>query len=181
MSQAAIKEAVSKLAAAVQQNPENATAIYRGTTVWKGDVLCSNQIGKHNVMVDEPAVFGGGDTAPSPADLILAALGSCQEIMYSALASSMDIPLESVRIELKGNLDLRGLMGIRDGGKVHPGFLDLSYVTHLASSADEATLKKLVDAVEAQCPILDTLIRPITVTGKAILNGGSEYVAQQAA
>tara|TARA_R110002049_G_scaffold274200_3_gene452151 strand:- start:733 stop:1275 length:543 start_codon:yes stop_codon:yes gene_type:complete len=180
MSQATIKEAVGKLAEAVQQTPANAMAVYRGTTVWKGDVLCSNQIGKHNVMVDEPAAFGGGDTAPSPADLILAALGSCQEIMYSALASSMDIPLESVRIELKGNLDLRGLMGMGDG-KIPPGFMGLSFVTHLSSSADEATLKKLIDAVEAQCPILDTLVRPIQVAGKVIMNGGSEYVAQKAA
>lgn len=179
MSQATIKEAVGKLAEAVQQNPNNAKLVYRGTTEWKGDVLCHNQVGKHNVMVDEPAAFGGGDTAMSPADLILAALGSCQEIMYSALASSMDIPLESIKIELKGNLDLHGLMGMGDG-KIPPGFLDLSYETHLRSSADEATLKKLVDAVEAQCPILDTLVRPIKVTGKAILNGGSEYVAKAA-
>ncbi len=115
----------------------------------------------------------------SPADLILAALGSCQEIMYSALASSMDIPLESVKIELKGNLDLRGLMGMGEG-EVPPGFTDLSFETHLRSSADEATLKKLIDAVEAQCPILDTLVRPIRVSGKAIINGGTEYVAQAA-
>lgn len=175
MSQATIKEAVGKLAEGIQQNPGSAKLLYRGTTEWKGDVLCSNQVGKHNIMVDEPAAFGGGDTAMSPADLILAALGSCQEIMYSALAASMDIPLESVKIELKGNLDLHGLMGMGEG-KIPPGFLDVSYETQLRSSADEATLKKLVDAVEAQCPILDTLVRPIRVTGKAILNGGTEYV-----
>ncbi len=180
MSQATIKQAVGVLSEAIQQNPSSAKLIYRSTTEWKGDVLCRNQIGEHTVMVDEPAAFGGGDSAPSPADLVLAALGSCQEIMYSALASAMDIPLESVTIHVKGNLDLHGLMGMGDG-KIPPGFQDLSFETHLSSSADDATLKKLVDAVEAQCPILDTLVRPIKVTGFAVLNGGTEYVAQQPA
>lgn len=175
MSQASIKEAVGKLAGAFQQAPLSAKVVYRATTDWRGDVLCSTQVGEHTLMVDEPAAFGGGDSAMSPADLILTALGSCQEIMYAALASAMDIPLNSIRIELKGNLDLRGLMGMGDG-KIPPGFQDLSYETHLSSPADEATLRKLVDAVEAQCPILDTLVRPIKVTGKAILNGRSEYV-----
>lgn len=180
MSQATIKEAVGMLAETIMQNPSSAKLIYRSTTEWKGDVLCHNQIGEHTVMVDEPAAFGGGDSAPSPADLILAALGSCQEIMYSALASAMDIPLESVTINVKGDLDLHGLMGMGNG-RIPPGFLELSFETHLNSSADEITLKKLVDAVEAQCPILDTLLRPVMVSGKAILNGGTEYVAQHPA
>lgn len=176
MSQDSIKEAVGKLAEALQQNPASAKLVYRSTTEWQGDVLCKNQIGKHTVMVDEPEAFGGGDSAPSPGDLILVALGSCQEIMYAALAAAMDIPLKKVTVDVKGNLDLRGLMGM-EGGTISPGFLDLSFETQLQSSADEATLKQLVDAVEAQCPILDTLVRPVRVTGKAVFNGGTEYVA----
>jgi uncharacterized OsmC-like protein len=179
MSQASIKAAVGEMARAFLDNPRNAQAVYSCSSTWEGDVLCSNKVRDFRMNVDEPAAFGGADSAMSPADLILVALGSCQEIMYAALASAMDIPLTSVRVELKGNMDYRGLMGMSNG-EVPPGFQDISYETHLDSPAGEATLKKLVDAVESQCPILDTLVRPIRVTGKAILNGKSEYLAKAA-
>ena len=38
-----------------------------------------------------------------------------------------------------------------------------------------ADLQRLVDTVEAQCPLLDTLTRPLKVSGKVTMNGGTEY------
>jgi hypothetical protein len=37
-----------------------------------------------------------------------------------------------------------------------------------------------VDAVESQCPILDTQVRPIRASAKAFLNGQWEYHAKAA-
>lgn len=179
MSQTSIKEAIGAMAQSFISKPESAMAQYACSSQWEGDVLCSNKVRDFRLNVDEPAAFGGGDSAMSPADLILVALGSCQEIMYAALASAMDIPLKSVRVELKGNLDYRGLMGMGEG-RVPPGFQDIWYETYLDSPASEATLKKLVEAVESQCPILDTLVRPIAVRGKTILNGRTEHAARAA-
>ena len=171
MSQQTVKEAVSKTAQMVADNHNNGKLVYKADTKWEGDVKCSARIRNFEpLIIDEPAAFGGGDTAVSPADLILAALGSCQEIMYSALASTMDIPLEAVSVKLKGNLDLRGLLGTGEADGIPPGFQDISYETTLKSSADEETLKGLVAAVEKQCPILDTLQRPINVSGQVTFN-----------
>ena len=171
MSQQTVKEAVSKTAQMVADNPNNGKLVYQADTKWEGDVKCSAKIRNFApLIIDEPAAFGGGDTAVSPADLILAALGSCQEIMYSALASTMDIPLQEVSVKLKGNLDLRGLLGMGEADDIPPGFQDISYETILKSSADKETLKELVAAVENQCPILDTLQRPINVSGHVTFN-----------
>ena len=41
--------------------------------------------------------------------------------------------------------------------------------------ADEA-LKELIDVVERQCPLLDTLTRGVKVTGKVNINDRVEYV-----
>jgi len=51
----------------------------------------------------------------------------------------------------------------------------MSYQVHIKSSAPQADLRRLVDTVEAQCPLLDTLTRPVKVTGKVTLNGGTDY------
>ena len=32
-----------------------------------------------------------------------------------------------------------------------------------------------MDTVEAQCPLLDTLTRPVKVSGKVTMNGATEY------
>ena len=170
MSQQSVKQAVAQTARLVADDPKNGKLVYKADTQWEGDVKCTARIRNFKpLVIDEPAAFGGGDTAVSPADLILAALGTCQEIMYSALASTMDIPLDKVRVKLKGNLDLRGLLGMGEEEQIPPGFQDISYETTITSPASEAELQRLIEAVEKQCPILDTLQRPIKVSGKAII------------
>ncbi len=170
MSQQSVKQAIEKTAQLVADDPKNGQLVYKANTQWEGDVKSTARIRKFEpLVIDEPAAFGGGDTAVSPADLILAALGSCQEIMYSALASTMDIPLDAVSVKLKGNLDLRGLLGMGESEQIPPGFLDISFETTIKSPASEEDLQRLIDTVEKQCPILDTLRRPIKVAGKAII------------
>src|SRR5688572_7794726 len=112
MSQETIKHAVTQMLQGVDENPKSARLTYKNTVKWEGDVLFTSKVsGLPALSIDEPPAFGGGNTAQSPADLILSALGSCQGIMYSALASYMDIPLEELEIRLSGDLDLRGLLG----------------------------------------------------------------------
>ena len=172
MAQADIKKAVVKMIEAVAAEPKNGQIKYRVNTQWEGDVLCSANIRKFPALtIDEPAAFGGGDTGPSPVEIVLAALGTCQEIMYSALASVMDIPLEECKVTLTGDLDVRGLLGMGADAGIPPGFTEISYETRIKSSADKSQLEVLVAAVENQCPVLDMLLRNMKVTGHAYLNG----------
>ena len=43
------------------------------------------------MLVDEPRDIGGSDEAINPVELVLVALGTCQEIMYAAYAAVMGI------------------------------------------------------------------------------------------
>lgn len=182
MSQATVKTAVDSLAAAITDNPKSARLKYRAEVNWDGDVHCTSQVRDlPPVPVDEPEAFGGGDAAQSPGDLILTALGTCQGIMYAALASAMGIELTSYKVKLEGNLDLHGLFGMGTDKGIPPGFQNLSYESIIESPASEEVIRQLVDAVEAQCPILDTLQRPIKVTGTATINGKPGYISAKAA
>ncbi len=170
MAQTDIKKAVTQIIETVTAEPKNGQFKYKVKTQWEGDVLCTANIRNFPALtIDEPAAFGGGDTGPSPVEIVLAALGTCQEIMYSALASVMDIPLEECKVTLTGDLDVRGLLGMGEG--VPPGFTEISYETRIKSSADKNQLKALVTAVENQCPVLDMLLRDVKVNGNAYLNG----------
>ena len=182
MSQATVKKAVDSLAEAITNDPNVAKLRYRAEVVWDGDVHCTSTVRNlPPVPVDEPEAFGGGDSAQSPGDLILTALGTCQGIMYAALASAMGIELTSYKVKLSGNLDLHGLFGMGKDKGIPPGFQDISYESIIESPASEEEIKSLVDAVEAQCPILDTLVRPISVNGTATINGKPGYSPAKAA
>lgn len=47
---------------------------------------------------------------------------------------------------------------------------------YLQSSTSDEALKELIDVVERQCPLLDTLTRGVKVTGKVNINDRAEYV-----
>jgi putative redox protein len=55
----------------------------------------------HELIVDEPLSFGGGNDGPTPYDLLLAALGACTSMTIRAYAELKGIPLEKVVIELE--------------------------------------------------------------------------------
>ena len=79
------------------------------------------------------------------------------------------VPLESVKCNLRGYLDLRGLFAMDPN--VPSGYQKIVYETVLESPADTETLKKLIEMVETHCPVLDTVQRPVEVSGSVMVNG----------
>ena len=76
--------------------------------------------------------------------MILAALGTCQEITCRAYATALGIPLDNVSVTLEGELDLRGFFGVDDS--VRAGFQKIDGTVKLEPNADAATLQTLRDA-----------------------------------
>lgn len=170
MSQAALKEALTKTVQGIQKNPVMSRVVFEAETALVDGVRCSGKVRNFPLItVDEPPELGGQDKGANPVELLLVSLGSCQEIMYAAMASMMGIKLEAVKVNLKGSLDLKGLFGMDPS--VPPGYQKITYETMLSSSASEEDLRKLIEAVETHCPVLDTLVRPIEVSGKVTING----------
>lgn len=56
--------------------------------------------GEHQLIADEPAALGGGDSGMDPMALLLAALGSCTTITLRMYADRKQWPLTGVTIRL---------------------------------------------------------------------------------
>lgn len=171
MTQESVKAALLSTIESIKANPDAAHAVYFVDTKLVEDVRCSAKVRDFSPMtVDQPPGMGGQNTAMSPMELMLVALGTCQEIMYAAYASVMGIPLSKVEVRLQGHLDKRGMLGMNSA--VSSGFQKVSYEITIDSAADEADIKKLIETVESHCPATDIFVRPIELTGKVSINGG---------
>ena len=123
------------------------------------------------IATDEPFKFGGSDTAPSPVEVIVASLGTCQEITYKAYAQAMSIPLKSVSLDLKGTIDMRGFFSVDPN--VRPGIQEITGVATVETSADVTTeqIEELKGVVDSHCPVSDMLgAVPVTITLNHVQN-----------
>jgi putative redox protein len=118
-------------------------------------LLSRAKLRNFELTVDEPPALAGTDQGPNPVELLLAALGTCQEITYRFYAEKMGIPLNSVSVVVKGSLDLRGFFDVDDN--VRPGYKRIESEVKLDSPAPPEEIAKLVEAVERHCPVLDIL------------------------
>lgn len=120
-----------------------------GTEGMRSDV----RIRRHEVVVDEPRGLAGDDTAPSPVETALAALLSCQVVTYRLWAAKLDVALDVIELQVEGDLDVRGFYGLDDA--VRPGFGDVRVRVSLSGPASAEDYRRLRNAVDAHCPVLD--------------------------
>lgn len=154
-----LAEAIARAADTFRNEAPKARATFRCESQLKQGFRSEVKLRHHVLTVDEPAGIGGSDTGPTPIELVLAALGTCQEITYRAFATALGIPLDEVAVTVEGDIDFRGFFAIDD--TVRPGFGALRVKVHLHSGASAADLARLTDTVNRHCPVLDMLTRPV--------------------
>jgi uncharacterized OsmC-like protein len=148
--------------------PETADVTFAADTTLVDGYKTEARIRDFGLTIDEPPSIGGADSGPSPVELVLAALGACQEIVYATYARTLGIPLDRVTVRAEGQLDLRGFFGVAD---VPPGFQNVSFSVDVDSPATPEEIAKLVETVNAHCPVLDILRQPLPVAGNYRHNG----------
>jgi putative redox protein len=155
-----VKEAVSNLAAAIRANPRLATGTTTVRVHWQGGTQAIGRVRQFEpIVIDEPPAFGGTDRGPNPAELLLVALGACQELTLAVLAEQLGLQIESIEVEVQGELDLRGFLGIDRA--VRPGFQRIEMTVHITSPEPEERLRDLLDLADQLCPVSDMLRQPV--------------------
>ncbi len=137
----------------VKEDPELGKRTFQVETNWLSGTRSESKVREFTVVADEPTELGGTDTAPNPVEITLAALGSCLATGFSANAAAMGIEIESMRLVVEGNLDLRGFFGLSE--EVRPGFQSIQYTTYIKSNAPKEKLEALRNHVEKTSPCGD--------------------------
>jgi uncharacterized OsmC-like protein len=159
---------------AIEADPTKALVAFDVTTRWAGQTrsetvvdgytLGGERIARgHKIVSDEPCELLGGDGAPNPQELLMAAFNACITVGYVAGASLRGIKLDKLEIKTRGQLDLRGFLGLSD--KVAPGYEKIEYVVDIKGDGSPRDFEEIHQTVMKTSPNYFNISRPIRVTG----------------
>lgn len=112
----------------------------------------------HEFRSDEALDRGGEASAPSPLRYLLSGVAFCLQGWCAKTFAVHQVPLESLSIELRTRMDMRGELLI-DEAAAHPQWLVAELA--IASPADAATVVALVREAAARCPLSALLSRAL--------------------
>lgn len=164
--------ALKQMIREVTEDPAKGIVEFRVRSAWQGQtrsesVVESFSIGgtevkrSFRIAADEPLELLGGDTAPNPQELLMAALNACITVGYVAGASVEGITLTGVEIETRGALDLRGFLGI--DAAVPAGYEVLRYRVKLSGDGTPEQYRRIHDTVLRTSPNYFNLSRPVRI------------------
>lgn len=91
---------------------------------------------------DMSVKVGGEQSAPPPGFYVAGALGSCIAIMAKMWASKLDIPIESIEIDVSYEADMSMLFGV-NGVPAH--WKKIAYSASVDSPASEEDIQKVLE------------------------------------
>ena len=92
---------------------------------------------------DEPPVLLGDDSGANPVEFLLHGLAGCLTTTLAFHAAARGIEIEAISSELKGDIDLRGFLGLSND--VPRGYKKIEVLMKVKSKAQRKTLRELTE------------------------------------
>jgi uncharacterized OsmC-like protein len=153
-----LKSLQAPLKARYHEYPETALITLRAQGRIGKNITCTIETGRAQLEAGlHPATGGDGSSACS-ADMLLESLVACAGVTLSAVATALGIGLHGAIVEVEGDLDFRGTLGVSKDVPV--GFKRIRLHFDLDTDASEEQISTLVRLTERYCVIYQTLTHP---------------------
>ncbi len=116
------------------------------------------QAGRHQVIIDEPPLFGGEDMAPSPVEMYLCSLAGCINAIGQWAAKEHSIKIKKMEIHVEG--EINGERFLYNDLSYRAGFEKIVVSMKLESDAGKEQLREWEEAVLSRCPVADNILHP---------------------
>jgi uncharacterized OsmC-like protein len=139
-----------------RDNPAAAMVTLKASgTVGGAGVSCRVETGRALIEAGLHPATGGSGLQACSGDMLLEALAACAGVTLRAVATALEIPVKSGKVEVEGDLDFRGTLGVIK--EVPVGFQRIRLRFDLDTSANAEQLDTLLKLTERYCVVLQTL------------------------
>ena len=157
---------------AVGKDPAKGLVGFDVTTRWTGQTRSETTVEayrvggqhvarRHKIVADEPCELLGTDSGPNPQELLMAAFNACITVGYVAGASVRGIKLDTLEIKTRGELDLRGFLGLDD--QVPAGYESIDCEVFIKGDGTPEQFEEIHQAVVRTSPNYFNISRPVQV------------------
>ncbi|GAA4417030.1 OsmC family protein [Georgenia halophila] len=168
-------EQLTQTVGAIQDDPSLANFTFRATNTWLDGGRSRTSVqgfwgagreddSRGNPFVlegDEPPVLLGTNHAPNAVETVLHALGSCLAVGVAYNAAAQDIEVRHLEIELEGDLDLHGFLGLSEDTRA--GFHGIRVTCRIDTDAPDDKVAELIAHVRRTSPVVDIVSNPVPV------------------
>jgi uncharacterized OsmC-like protein len=109
----------------------------------------------------EPPVLLGKNEGANPVEFLLHALAGCVTTTFILHAMARGIAVRELSTELKGDIDLRGLLGLDEG--VPARYEQINIRMKVTADCSEEELDALLTYSQQHSPVCNTVCRPVPV------------------
>ena len=106
------------------------------------------------------SALGGVHDAPTPGDILCAALAACQDSSVRMVANLLGVELEFLEVSVAGDVDVRGAMMVDRTVPVGFQAMRCNVQMRVKAGTDPRLVGKLEAAAEQSCVVLQTLRAP---------------------
>jgi uncharacterized OsmC-like protein len=118
-------------------------------------IACKVETGRALAVAGLHPATGGSGRELCSGDMLLEALVACAGVTLKAVATALEIPLQSGTVAAEGDLDFRGTLGVAKDVPV--GFAKIRLQFEVATEAPQDKLDQLLKLTERYCVVYQTL------------------------
>ena len=127
-------------------------------------IACKVETGRALAVAGLHPATGGSGLELCSGDMLLEALVACAGVTLKAVATALEIPLESAAVSAEGDLDFRGTLGVAKDAQV--GFAAIRLAFSVDSDAPQDKLDQLLKLTERYCVVYQTLCNGVPVDAR---------------
>jgi uncharacterized OsmC-like protein len=159
MNSAELRAIQAPLKDRYREHPEEATITLRARArLDDSTIACKIETGSALVEAGLHPATGGNGLAACSGDMLLEALAACAGVTLRAVATALEIPIQAGTVNVEGDLDFRGTLGVTKDQPV--GFKEIRVRFNLDTEAPAEQVAKLLSLTERYCVVYQTLRLP---------------------
>jgi putative redox protein len=120
------------------------------------------------LVQDEPASAMGGGKGPTPTDLFISSVATCENVIFVRNAALSGLRVDSLETTAEGSWNMKGLYEI-DGAE--PSFVTIRVETRVRTTSPVAEVVKVARQTHVRCPIYATLRKSVDLVFSLTVNG----------